>query len=339
MCVRTEKLNCKIFHNYIYSYTYTHINTHINTHIYMIEETSKKITSIIEYNTKSHLILKNEVMDLREQLNYTIGMFGKNQAPIPFYDHNEFMSENTVDYLKTHYLNRDARYKLLSAFDKIDFSCTSYLLDCYGQNIYRWNEVFIINDKLRKAINLICMHGTTETIAYLLNMVSTQCEMFLESDTVGIPVMIHFICKYQEPVSVNRILDIYLEKGLEKRLSWGYVIDDGLTPFLICCHCQPPELVIRMLNIYLEKGLDLRLKNNFGYTPIDMIFKHQPLLKNHVLKIYAEKYGRVGLIPLIIKGYVPFITLVSWKNANIDTEPVSTRDDDGVGLLNNKKYM
>lgn len=149
------------------------------------------------------MILKNEVVDLREKLNYTIGMFGKNQVSIPSYDqysHDKFMSENTDDYSKTHHLNCDARYKLLSAFDKIDFLCISYLSDCYGQNIYRWNEVFIINDKLRKAINLICMYGTTETIEYLLNMVSDKCDMFLE-----------------------------------KRLSWGYVTDDGLTPFLICC--------------------------------------------------------------------------------------------------------
>lgn len=92
-----------------------------------------------------------------------------------------------------------------------------------------------------------------------------------------------------------------------------------------------------MLNIYLEKGLDLRLKNNCGYTPIDMIFKHQPLLKNHVFKIYAEKYGRVGLIPLIFKDYVPFAIFVPWINVNIGTETVLTHNN-GVGLLNNKKY-
>lgn len=302
---------------------------------YPMDNLAKNIASIIDHGLKSQIIMKNEIIDLRDHLNHTITTFEKTQTIVSLFDYEEFLRDKTVEYLKTHYLNRSARCKLLLSLNELDISCVLYLLDCYKNGIYRWNEVFLVNNELRKAINLICMCGSTETITVLLNMVMDGKEIFLETNTDGIPIMIHFICKYQQPVSVNRILDIYLEK----EFNLECVTDHGSTPFhLICCY-QNSQLVNRMLDIYLEKGLDLKKQNKNGDTPIDLIFKHQSSLKTRVLKIYAEKYKRVGLIPMVIKGYVPLTTLFTWKTMSFESETISTpiQDNDKISLLDSKK--
>lgn len=89
------------------------------------------------------------------------------------FDRDRFSRIPTVSYLSTCNLDRDAMGELLNMLKKLDFSCIQYLIDCWVNGLYKWDDLFvdhIADGHHHMLIHYVCACGNEQAILYMLDI-------------------------------------------------------------------------------------------------------------------------------------------------------------------------
>lgn len=169
------------------------------------------------------------------------------------FDAKYFWPNQTVEYLETSLLDHQARAEILSKCPILNFPCAKYLIDRYLDETYNWDEQ-IYKHRINCTIwfNII-MCGCRETIVlYLLDMCVEKNFIHIltykDHDEIR---PIHYLTNLGNTNVINRILDIYIENGLDI----DCMTTSGHRAFELICTNGSCQTIKRIIDIYVEKGL------------------------------------------------------------------------------------
>lgn len=233
------------------------------------------------------ITLRNEVQTLKIQNKILLG-----QKFVTGY----FMNNRTLEYLEKCSLNREAVCRLLNIIERLDFSCTKYLIDCWTNGLYDWNEKFfdVTHKRDKTLIQFVCGrcygsildHNHVETILYILNIYDER-NLNLCENMSGMTLM-HMLCGCGESRTINRILDIYVGKNLDlERVD----DDNKMTPLHLLCRYGDFQTINRMIDICVEKNLNLAPETKQGNTPLYLSCVSG---MTHIIKRMVRLYNERG---------------------------------------------
>lgn len=195
------------------------------------------------------------------------------------FDIKYFWSNQTVEYLKSSLLDHQARTEILLECSKLNFPCVKYLIDCYLDGTYNWDEK-IYCEFFTWAIpfNYILFQCHEHIILYLLNIcVEKNFTHVLIHEGHHKTCSIHYLSCCRNIIIVNRVLDICIENGLDIccETESGYRVIDYL-----CLRetCQP---IKRIIDFYVER---------------DLIFDNCPLVRTLRQRLEANRKPNVSTI-------------------------------------------
>lgn len=209
-----------------------------------------------------------------------------------------FINNNAIDYLKECDLTLDDREKIFNwcnierygskrSFCPKYTECIKYMLDCYGEKKYNWNERFnqCIYGAKSTPLNLIYFSSNVELILYMLDIcdrcnLSPACDTFWYGD--GNVTILEYYCsmlKWNKCKNAddnmwivkifNRVLDVYIKQNICFDYGYEYSVSDvrlfrfgiyngyghcGLMRYAISSnHLQ---IAKRVMDVYLERNIE-----------------------------------------------------------------------------------
>lgn len=89
---------------------------------------------------------------------------------------NDFLHTPTVGYLTMCNLNRDAMDLLLNIRERLNCSCAKYLIDCWNNGLYKWDDTFMDkpNGCYIQLIHFACKYWCEEAVLYVLDIYNTR---------------------------------------------------------------------------------------------------------------------------------------------------------------------
>lgn len=177
----------------------------------------------------------------------------KPYVKMPF-NMGNFLNNQTVEYLETVCLDYNARKQILMNCAKLNFSCGKYLIDCYLDGIYEWDENIELYSHLQTIpFNCMMCWCNEKIVLYLLNMCVEK--KFVHALTFtnhhGMMCSIHHLSVRGNTNMINRILDIYIKYNLnfECKTSHGFKAIDYILRF------GTLQTIKRIIDIYVEMSL------------------------------------------------------------------------------------
>lgn len=195
-----------------------------------------------------------------------------------------FLRNPTIGYLSMCNLDKNAMGQLLNMFKFLNFQCAKYLIDCWDNGLYKWNELFVDHTANchRMLIHFVCSYGNEQAILHILNIYAEK-GLDVECRDARERLPIRYLCCCDSFVTFNRIIDIYVERNLDLEC----VMSDGRTLLHLLCSNGPEQSIKRMVLLYIERNYDLERKT---------------LGHNNALKFIC-RFKNMGTIKFIIDVY------------------------------------
>lgn len=245
--------------------------------------------------------LKHEICTLKNELNETHAqntiLINKliryeqleHMHPITF-DEKDFLRSLKVSYLSMCILDEKAIGTLLDMWEKLDFSCAKYLIDCWdNRGLYCWDRMFTNKNTYnhQALIHYVCARGCEQTIMYILNIyVEKNLNLRIENGYGYTPL--HILCSRDFPKIIHYVLDIYVERNWDLECITKIM---GYSVLMMLPKCSSVQLIERMVNIYVERNYNLeRTSLSDGLN---------------CLHIFC-KYGKMPSIKFIIDVFVKY---------------------------------
>lgn len=222
------------------------------------------------------------------------------------FDKNHFLKTPTVSYLSTHNLDRDTMGQLLNMWKNLDFQCAKYLIDCWDNGMYEWDDMFMCKylDNCEMLIHFVCKYGDERAILYMLDIYAKKgLDVEPKSDSEWLPI--HYLCCHGTDGSINRIIDIYIERKLDLEC----VMSVGWTLLHLLCRHGPEQSIKRMTLLYVERNYNLNKMTLRCVPAIGFVCRNKSM---DVIKFMIDIYYRQKLS----LGETSVVTLEAHMNAN-----------------------
>lgn len=215
----------------------------------------------MEIQTNTGTNATDEITVLRakiQELETHIANYENNKIPFSGY---AFQCYWSVEYLRLCNLDYRSLEILFNMCEKLDFSCIKYILDCYDEGKYDWNENYIDERTFsnKQPIHFICTYGSEQAMLYVLNLyMKNNLSLDCTDDNKMQPI--HFICSNGSWQTIKYILDIYVEKNFDIECEDKY----GMKPINYLCDFGSWTSIKYILDIYTKKNLsfDQDVENN-----------------------------------------------------------------------------
>lgn len=239
-------------------------------------------------------VLKNEVRELRNEMSNKADK--SNIIKIKFDDYY-FSIFPSVNYLTMCDLNYEARFKLLHMFGSIDFLCALYLIDCWTDGLYDWDEKYDYDEDSYNFAHFVGRGGNESLVKYFLDRCIMK-NLDLEQKTGrGITLLQMFNYNLSCCKIWDHVINTWIEKNLDMYNLTSYDLKlyksvGGDTFLSNLCRGGTFQQIKRVTTVYVKRKYDLGHKNMYGKNCFQIACKYN---SNASVKFMADTYVKQKL--------------------------------------------
>lgn len=239
-------------------------------------------------------VLKNEVRDLRIMNGTLIDQISDKMNGIDEltvvkikFDNSYFLNNQTVEYLQACDLDYEARCTLLGNFTNLCFVCTKYLIRCWTNGTYDWNEKYQFGSDIYNFAHFVGRKGNETVVKYFLDICIVK-NLDLEQKTEnGVSLLQIFYVNANYYRIIDHVIDIWIGNNLDMYSP----TQDGNTFLHKLCTYGTYKQIKRVVNVYIEKNYNLGHKNLGGKNCLQLCFinNRSSVLIKFMANTYVEQ--------------------------------------------------